>query len=240
MIMTNNFILKAITLSTIILGLSACSMMPDMMPNLSWLGLDDDTDPNINETEMATSQQASMNTELEVTQTEQPLTFLEVQNSESNKKMEKHLQEWQEMKPSIARLVALEGEVKDLIKQLKDMNANSRLNTQVMQSSINNVSGVAKQQKSFVNSENMYAIQLFSLTDKNIMRSTWNKLSTKHPNILGNLSPIYEVVSMQGKTFYRVKAGSFQTKSAAMKLCGSLRNANTNCFLAKSTGIAML
>lgn len=240
MIMTNNFILKAITLSTIILGLSACSMMPDMMPNLSWLGLDDDTDPNINETEMATSQQASMNTELEVTQTEQPLTFLEVQNSESNKKMEKHLQEWQEMKPSIARLVALEGEVKDLIKQLKDMNANSRLNTQVMQSSINNVSGVAKQQKSFVNSENMYAIQLFSLTDKNIMRSTWNKLSTKHPNILGNLSPIYEEVSMQGKTFYRVKAGSFQTKSAAMKLCGSLRNANTNCFLAKSTGIAML
>jgi len=215
-------------------------MMPDMMPNLSWLGLDDDTDPNINETEMATSQQASMNTELEVTQTEQPLTFLEVQNSESNKKMEKHLQEWQEMKPSIARLVALEGEVKDLIKQLKDMNANSRLNTQVMQSSINNVSGVAKQQKSFVNSENMYAIQLFSLTDKNIMRSTWNKLSTKHPNILGNLSPIYEEVSMQGKTFYRVKAGSFQTKSAAMKLCGSLRNANTNCFLAKSTGIAML
>lgn len=215
-------------------------MMPDMMPNLSWLGLDDDTDPNINETEMATFQQASMNTELEVTQTEQPLTFLEVQNSESNKKMEKHLQEWQEMKPSIARLVALEGEVKDLIKQLKDMNANSRLNTQVMQSSINNVSGVAKQQKSFVNSENMYAIQLFSLTDKNIMRSTWNKLSTKHPNILGNLSPIYEEVSMQGKTFYRVKAGSFQTKSAAMKLCGSLRNANTNCFLAKSTGIAML
>ena len=240
MIMTNNFILKAITLSTIILGLSACSMMPDMMPNLSWLGLDDDTDPNTNETEMATSQQASMNTELEVTQTEQPLTFLEVQNSESNKKMEKHLQEWQEMKPSIARLVALEGEVKDLIKQLKDMNANSRLNTQVMQSSINNASGVAKQQKSFVNSENMYAIQLFSLTDKNIMRSTWNKLSTKHPNVLGNLSPIYEEVSMQGKTFYRVKAGSFQTKSAAMKLCGSLRNANTNCFLAKSTGIAML
>jgi len=238
MTMTNKFILKAITLSTLIFGLSACSMMPDMMPNLSWLGLDDDTVPYTNEMEIPTSQQASMNTEPEVIQTEQ-LTSLAVQNSESNEKMEKHLQEWQDMKPSIARLVTLEAEVKELTKQLKNINANSRLNTQVMQSSINNVSGLAKQQKSFVNSENRYAIQLFSLTEKNIMRSTWNKLSTKHPNILGTLSPIYEEVSMQGKTFYRVKAGSFETKSAAMKLCGSLRNANTNCFLAKSTGIAM-
>jgi hypothetical protein len=247
LIMTNPFILRAVILSTLIFGLSACSMMPNMMPDLSWLGLQNDTLPDTNKTEMQSPQQASVNTLPEESQNDiQPKTFA-IQNTESNEKMNRHLQEWQDMKPDIARLVALEGEVKELIKQLKSMNANPSTNAhiadknaQVMQKSTTTDSAASDQQTPFVNSENMYAIQLFSLTDKNIMQRTWNRVSTKHPIILGNLSPIYEEVKMQGKTFYRVKAGSFETKSAAMKLCGNLKNANTNCFLAKSTGIAML
>lgn len=86
----------------------------------------------------------------------------------------------------------------------------------------------------------MYGIQFFFFNRQKYMRRTWKNLSTKHPIILGQLSPINEEVSIQGKTFYRVKVGSFETQSAAMKLCGSLNNANTNGFLAKSTGIAML
>ena len=209
-------------------------MMPNMIPNLSWLGLEDDTVPNTNKTEILTSQQASMSSHPEVKQDDHRSNALTIQNSVLDDKMDKHLQEWQDMKPDLARLTALEGEVKELIKQLKSMNA------QVMKQSTTADSAKAKQQKPSINSENMYAIQLFSLTDKKIMRRSWNSLSTKHPIILGNLLPIYEEVSMQGKTFYRVKAGSFETKSAAMKLCGSLKNANTNCFPVKSTGIAML
>jgi hypothetical protein len=242
-IMKYNLMLKAISISTLIFGLSGCSMMP----NLSWLGLDDETVSNTNKTEMQASQQTSISPQPEVTKTDVQSTVLSLQNYESNQKMERHLQEWQEMKPSIARLVALEGEVKELIKQLKSKKVNSNLNVpltdqsaQVKQNSIISDNTATNLQRSSVISENMYAIQLFSLTDKNIMRKTWNKLSTKHPNILGNLSPIYEEVSMQGKTFYRVKAGSFESKTAAMKLCSSLKNANTNCFLANSIGIAML
>jgi hypothetical protein len=234
MIMTNRRILKAVTLSTLIFGLSACSMMPNIMPDLSWLGLQNDTLPKTNKTEMLASQQISTSKQLEEIQDDLLPNTLAVQNSESNDKMDKHLQEWQDMKPDIARLVALEGEVKELIQQLKSMTA------QAVQKSTTTDSFAAKQQKPLIKGDNMYAIQLFSLTDKKIMRRTWNNLSSKHPIMLGNLSPIYEEVSMQGKTFYRVKAGSFETKSAAMKLCGSLKNANTNCFLAKSTGIAML
>jgi len=234
MIMTNRLILKAVTLSTLIFGLSACSMMPNMMPDLSWLGLQNDELPNTNKTDMLASQPISPSRELKGSQNDLQPNALAVAHSASNEKMDRHLQEWQDIKPDIARLVALESEVKELIQQLKSMNALP------IQKSTTTASEVAKPQKPFVNSENRYAVQLFSLTDKNIMRRTWNRLSTKHPIMLGNLSPIYEEVSMQGKTFYRVKAGSFETKSAAMKLCGSLKSANTNCFLAKSTGVAML
>jgi hypothetical protein len=234
MIMIRHFILKAVTLSTLIFGLSACSMMPNMMPDLSWLGLQNDELPNSNKTEILASQQISASRQPEGSQNDLRPIASAVPQSASNEKMDRHLQEWQDMKPDIARLVALEAEVKELIQQLKSMNA------QTAQKSTTTDNAVAKQQKPLINGENMYAVQLFSLTDKKIMRRTWNNLSTKHPIMLGNLSPIYEEVSMQGKTFYRVKAGSFETKSAAMKLCGSLKNANTNCFLAKSTGIAML
>jgi hypothetical protein len=234
MIMTNRLILKAVTLSTLIFGLSACSMMPNMMPDLSWLGLQNDGLPNTNKADMLASQPISPSRELKESQNDLQPNALAEAHSASNEKMDRHLQEWQDIKPDIARLVALESEVKELIQQLKSMNA------QAIQKSTTTASEVAKPQKSLINGENRYAIQLFSLTDKNIMRRTWNRLSTKHPIMLGNLSPIYEEVSMQGKTFYRVKAGSFETKSAAMKLCGSLKSANTNCFLAKSTGIAML
>jgi hypothetical protein len=234
MIMIRHFILKAVTLSTLIFGLTACSMMPNMMPDLSWLGLQNDELPNSNKTEILASQQISASRHPEGSQNDLRPIALAVPQSASNEKMDRHLQEWQDMKPDIARLVALEAEVKELIQQLKSMNA------QTAQKSTTTDNAVAKQQKPLINGENMYAVQLFSLTDKKIMRRTWNNLSTKHPIMLGNLSPIYEEVSMQGKTFYRVKAGSFETKSAAMKLCGSLKNANTNCFLAKSTGIAML
>jgi hypothetical protein len=216
-------------------------MMPNMMPDLSWLRLQNDELQKTNKTDTVASQQRSTSTQPEETQNDLRQNTLAVQNYESNEIMNEHLQEWQDMKPDIVRLAALEGEVKELIKQLKSMNDRiADQNTPIMQTSAVNDSAAAKQQKPLNNSENMYAIQLFSLTDKKIMRRTWNNLSTKHPIILGQLSPIYEEVSMQGKTFYRVKAGSFETKSAAMKLCGSLKNANTNCFLAKSTGIAML
>jgi hypothetical protein len=216
-------------------------MMPNMMPDLSWLRLQNDELQKTNKTDTVASQQRSTSAQPEETQNDLRQNTLAVQNYESNEIMNEHLQEWQDMKPDIARLAALEGEVKELIKQLKSMNDRiADQNTPIMQTSAVNDSAAAKQQKPLNNSENMYAIQLFSLTDKKIMRRTWNNLSTKHPIILGQLSPIYEEVSMQGKTFYRVKAGSFETKSAAMKLCGSLKNANTNCFLAKSTGIAML
>jgi hypothetical protein len=241
MIMFRHFILKAVTLSTLIFGLNACSMMPNMMPDLSWLGFQNDELSKTNKTDMVASQQRSTSRQPEETQNKIRPNTIAVQNSESNEIMNKHLQEWQDMKPDIARLAALEDEVKELIKQLKSMTDRiADQNTLIMQTSSVNASAAVKQQKPSINSENMYAIQLFSLTDKKIMRRTWNKLSTKHPIILGQLSPIYEEVSMQGKTFYRVKAGLFETKRAAMKLCGSLKNANTNCFLAKSTGIAML
>ncbi|MFT5925230.1 MAG: hypothetical protein ACI9LE_002236, partial [Paraglaciecola sp.] len=186
-------------------------------------------------------QQALMTSQSKETHNKIQQNTLAVQNSEPNEIMNKHLQEWQSTKPDIARLAALESEVKELIKQLK--NTNDRIayqNTLIMQTSAVTDRDAAKQQKPSKNSKNMYAIQLFSLTEKKIMRLTWDKLSTKHPIILGQLSPIYEEVNMQGKTFYRVKAGSFETKSAAMKLCRSLKNANTDCFLAKFTGIAML
>ena len=217
--------LKTLTVSTFIFGLSACSMLPD----LSWFEFEDEPLENTRETEMQALQQTSMKTQAEV-------VLNTPQDSEYNEKVDRHLQEWQNMKPDFARLAALESEVKELTKQLNSMQVNQ--NTSGTQKSI--TTGSAKQQKPFINSESMYAIQLFSLADKTIMRQTWDRLATKHPTILGNLSPIYQEVRMQGKTFYRVKAGSFSSKSAATKLCSRLKNANTNCFLVKSTGIAML
>ncbi|PKH00408.1 hypothetical protein [Paraglaciecola sp. MB-3u-78] len=83
----------------------------NMMPDLSWLGLQNDELPKTNKTDMLASQQRSTSKLPEETQNDLLPNILALQKSESNDKMDKHLQEWQDMKPDIARLVALEGEV---------------------------------------------------------------------------------------------------------------------------------
>lgn len=93
-------------------------------------------------------QQALMTSQSKEAEHEIRQNTLAVQNSTSNEKMNKHLQEWQDMKPDIARLAALEGEVKELIKQLKSMNDRiSDQSTSIMQTSAVNDSAAVKQQK---------------------------------------------------------------------------------------------
>jgi hypothetical protein len=101
MIMTNPFILRAVILLSLIFGLSACSMMPD----LSWLGLQNGTLPDTNKIDMQAPQQTSLNTLPEEPQKDNQLSSLAIQNSESNEKLDRHLQEWQDIKSDIARLV---------------------------------------------------------------------------------------------------------------------------------------
>ncbi len=218
--MTKTLIMKVVFLC-MMLVMSACNMIPD----LAWLGLSDDNVVRTNKTELLTSQQDPISIQGAAvanmaTQAKPKMAAL----SSSELAMQQHLREWQEMKPSIARLVALEAQVKELLEELK-----TAKNAQNKQAPARTNSG-----------DKQFAVQLVSLTDKNIMRATWKRLSSKHPRMLGDLSPIYEEVSVMGKTYYRVKAGAFQSKSAAMVFCTSLKSASTSCFPAQNIGIAML
>lgn len=176
-------------------------------------------------------------------------------------KLTEHLVEWQEIKPSIERLVAIESELKELIKQLNVMvkkqpdaiTTNDKLPvnsisseqseivergslvepeaSQLMSESAN-ISPAAPQN---VNSE--YAIQLFSIKDQTLIEFTWNKLLKKHHDKLATLRPIYEEVKVGDSKFYRVKVAGFSSRKETLEMCGKLQLLGTSCIATNSVGI---
>lgn len=163
----------------------------------------------------------------------------------TNPKFEEHLSEWLELKPSVKRLIAIEGELLELIEQLSAMtNKPSNIATknktqptfdkgqklpteqvspvEIPKLPLPRATTISKERQS-------YALQLAALNEKVQIKTTWNALVKKHPSILNTLELTYEESIVNSKTYYRVKAGKFNDKATAIQLCKQLIILKTNC-----------
>jgi hypothetical protein len=176
-----------------------------------------------------------------------------------------HLQEWQTLKPSIERLVAIEGELKMMLEQLSEIIdiQNSTVETGSIIGSVGNepqpqhvtsteeiqpaVVAPTKQpqdirqdtttNKTQKQSSKNYAIQLFSLKDKYGLKSNLDALVDKHPDVLATLVPIVEEMSVGNTLYYRMKVGNYDTQREANKVCARLQSLRTSCMVVNATGV---
>ena len=192
---------------------------------------------------------------------------LEPINQQLIEEMKTHIHEWKTIQPSVERLVALEGELKELITQLNQMAAQEQTYAQkdlldekreiavekepmsglvVLSSDKEDMKQPQVKSETVVEisyqSKNSTAIgvQLYSLTDKNALIANWNELLNKHSKLLVSYTPIYEEIEVGGKTYYRVKVGPFNSLQQANQLCAKLQAVNTPCFTVRYNGVPFL
>jgi hypothetical protein len=231
--MSNNLLIKALYLSASF-GLSACSILPDFM-NIET----SDINKPIDTTAINRSQAPPI-------------------MSQQDAAMGRHIQEWQSMKPSVERLVAIEGELKELIMQLNQLTKTSKVemtahelvaeqsSSYKTETSENNakLSEPFREQLSKPQGRGSSsplkkggeAVQLASLRDKEVMTSTWNQLLGRYPEIFNTLTPIYEEAIVGGQKYFRLKASGIVSKVAAIRLCKTLDAQQVPCFLTSNTG----
>lgn len=174
-------------------------------------------------------------------------------------KIRAQMEEWEQLKPSLLRLVAIEAELKELVVQLNDMLKNQAMPQEFQfletSASVNPVKNestpdntpdqiIEATPKPIVNSMSPaalpFAVQLYSLTDRSKLSSTWIDMLRKHPKELADLVPLYNEVLVGDKLYYRVVAGGFSDQRAARALCDKLKLTQTPCFIAPNIGSAFL
>ena len=182
------------------------------------------------------------------------------QPQESISKLEKHLSEWQELKPGVKRLVAIEAELVQLIDQLNQMvndnseavevsdnsetlevNNNKKPPSMAKEVEINRPAAIVpnktkleksqpEKNSSIVPETATYALQLASVSNKDSLTQAWLKIKPKAPQLFYNLKPSYEQVNVKGKIYFRLKIGSFGTLAKANKFCDQLMLQGVKCF----------
>ncbi|HQT39067.1 MAG TPA: SPOR domain-containing protein [Acidocella sp.] len=78
----------------------------------------------------------------------------------------------------------------------------------------------------------MYQVQLGALPSQEQAQHIWDKLSSANPALFGDKSPDIQSATVKGKTYYRLRTGSFATKADAGKFCGEVSAAGSVCTLA--------
>jgi hypothetical protein len=200
-------------------------------------------------------------TDLVGKQSDKPISQ-EIESS-TNSDYKQHLSEWQTLKPSIERLVAIESELTIMIEQLTDIidNQNStvemgsmnRLVTSESQSvrSSRQIESVVmpptKQPQKIIKNTTLnnilktssknYAVQLFSLRDAGGLKSNLETLINKHPLVLATLEAIVEEVSVANTMYYRMKVGNFDNQNDANEVCARLQLLQTTCMVVNANGV---
>lgn len=77
-----------------------------------------------------------------------------------------------------------------------------------------------------------YKVQLGAMASQPDAQQQWNKLSGANPSLFSSMQPDIEEASVNGKTYYRLRTGSFASKADAAKFCGEVSAAGNPCTLA--------
>lgn len=79
-----------------------------------------------------------------------------------------------------------------------------------------------------------YFLQIGSYKEKKDAEKGWTIVQTQNVDLLGDIDPVIQEIDLgedKGGLFYRLKIGGFSDKVRMMRLCGSLRDRNFECFI---------
>jgi hypothetical protein len=78
-----------------------------------------------------------------------------------------------------------------------------------------------------------YSLQLASVTQQSAVGQTWDRLKSRYPKVLAALDLHSEQVQVANKTYYRVKAGRFNSYDEARQNCQLLTSSGASCIVNK-------
>lgn len=78
-----------------------------------------------------------------------------------------------------------------------------------------------------------FSLQLASVTKEEAVVATWQQLKQRHPGVLNQLDLHSEEVLVANRTYYRVKAGRFDSYDEAKQNCRVLQNSGASCIVNK-------
>jgi len=78
-----------------------------------------------------------------------------------------------------------------------------------------------------------FSLQLASVTEPTAVESTWQRLQKRYPDVLSDLDLHSEEVIVSNRTYFRVKAGSFDSYDEAKRQCSQLRKSGASCIVNK-------
>jgi Flp pilus assembly protein TadD len=77
-----------------------------------------------------------------------------------------------------------------------------------------------------------YKVQLGALNSAPAATDAWNKIAGGMPALFAGRNPDIESASVNGRTFYRLRTGTFPSRTDAEKFCGALTSAGHACTIA--------
>jgi len=77
-----------------------------------------------------------------------------------------------------------------------------------------------------------YQVQLGALPSAPAASNDWHRIATKMPNLFAGMDPRIEGAIVKGKTYYRLRTGSFSTRGDAEKFCGQVSAGGNACTVA--------
>lgn len=104
----------------------------------------------------------------------------------------------------------------------------------------NYVTGAAPRQVSYtrqnlnqlaVSESGRYRLQLAAVSSQQEAARVWSTLSSKYRTMLAGQTPLFQRVTVNQKTVYRIQIGPFAEKAATERLCASYKSQGLDCFM---------
>jgi DNA mismatch repair ATPase MutS len=174
-----------------------------------------------------------------------------------NKENEALLAQWQQSKAGVARLLAIESDLKLLIEQLSQLSSENDDTTnggilEAVTPSVDTptylieipdkVANKVAEPIADINRDvnGLFTVQLSAMNKEENIISVWKGLVKEHPNILAGLLPSTERVELLNGPIYRLKVGPFNNLKDANLVCSKLRLENIPCIVSQYTSNAEL
>jgi len=78
-----------------------------------------------------------------------------------------------------------------------------------------------------------FLLQLSAQRNEDAARRVWRKLSSANGDVLGELTPFIQTVHLENKgTFFRLRAGPFNSRGEVAQICRVLKARGNDCFVA--------
>lgn len=77
----------------------------------------------------------------------------------------------------------------------------------------------------------VWRLQLAALSSESALPQAWNRLQSRYPDTLANVSANVERAQTSTGTLYRLQAGPFGDRTAALAACGEIRAQGGQCFI---------